>query len=178
MAVPAGGGPTVTNARPSILRRGLATLVDDSLLAVPLAAWLVANLAVARRRRTALTAPRLLRLRIPVLITLPAALALAAAEHSGASPGKRLVGLRLGAAEPGSAADEVSWSSAIGRSLLKTAVPWEIGHQAVWLLRDERKVSGGVLAAAAYGLVVAQLIGAGRGAGRTYADRLCRTRVR
>lgn len=160
----------MTSQRVSFVgRRLLATAVDDGLVAVLLGILALINVLAIKRGRRGLMLRGKVRLLVPCVITVPVVVGLGVAEHSGGSPGKRAMGLRLSRA--GSLdLEPPTWSGAISRSLLKTALPWEIGHQAVWQLRGDRPRSGGVLAAAAYGLLILQVIGAARRDGRTYAD--------
>ncbi|WP_375430057.1 hypothetical protein [uncultured Friedmanniella sp.] len=53
-----------------------------------------------------------------------------------------------------------------------TEVVRTLGHQSVWQLRADKIVSGSLLAAAAYALLIAQVGGAAQRNGRTYADRM------
>ena len=46
----------------------------------------------------------------------------------GATPGKRLLGLRVGRLDGG----ELSWPGSLLRSAVKIAVPWELAHTGVW----------------------------------------------
>lgn len=157
-------------------RRLLATTIDDGLVAVLLGIVALVNLVAIRRGRRGLMLRGNVRLLVPCIVTVPVAVVLGCAEHTGGSPGKRTTGLRLSPAESRDLA-RVSWSGALTRSLLKTALPWELGHQAVWQFRKDRTASGGVLAALAYGLLIVQAIGAARRGGQTYADLVARTIV-
>ncbi|MEY9212515.1 RDD family protein [Thermobifida halotolerans] len=155
------------------VRRALATGVDYALLAsAPALAWLL----VGRRRAAsaAVAAPAAgARLGVGLGLTLPAVAALAWAEARGATPGKRLLRLRvsdLSGRPPG-------YRRALTRLLAKTALPWELGHQAVWDFFGGAQARGTALAAAAYAAVGAQAVAAVRGSGRTYADLLAGTRV-
>jgi uncharacterized RDD family membrane protein YckC len=46
----------------------------------------------------------------------------------GATPGKRLLGLRVSRLDGG----ELSWPGSLLRSAVKIAVPWELAHTGVW----------------------------------------------
>jgi hypothetical protein len=60
---------------------------------------------------------------------------------------------------------------------LKTALPWELGHQAVWEFRADNTARGTVLVAGAYAALGWQAWSIARGTGRTYPDRVARTYV-
>ncbi|HLU95706.1 MAG TPA: RDD family protein [Thermobifida alba] len=145
-----------------LTRRALATGVDSALLALaPALAWAV----VGRRLGTA-EPPAGARWGVAVGMTLPAVAVLALAEARGATPGKRLLGVRVtgpGGRSPG-------YRRALVRLLAKTALPWELGHQAVWDFVGGSSRRGAVLAAAAHAALAAQAVAAACGSGRTYAD--------
>jgi uncharacterized RDD family membrane protein YckC len=46
----------------------------------------------------------------------------------GATPGKRLLGLRVSRLDGG----QLSWPGSLLRSAVKIAVPWELAHTGVW----------------------------------------------
>lgn len=155
-----------------LTRRVLATAIDYALLAVPPALAGLAVVAVGGGAPAAVPVSQL-RLVVAVGLTLPSVAALALGERRGATPGKRLLGLRVEDQKgrpPG-------YPRALVRLLAKTALPWELGHQAVWDLHNSTHTRGAVLAAAAHIAVGAQLAAALRGSGRTYADHLAGTRV-
>jgi uncharacterized RDD family membrane protein YckC len=54
--------------------------------------------------------------------------------RSGATPGKRLFGLRVRLLQAG----DVGWRLAAVRNALKVALPWELGHTAAFLLTDPK----------------------------------------
>jgi uncharacterized RDD family membrane protein YckC len=115
-----------------------------------------------------------------LILVVPVTLGLAGLESSRreASPGKRALGLRVvrfGTGAP------VSWWRALGRNTLKVAVPWTIGHAAVFGI-----VSAGdgtvplpvwLLTAAAYALPIAYVVALFVGSGRTPYDRIAGTAV-
>lgn len=107
--------------------------------------------------------------------TLPLSCALAAAEASGGSPGKRLLGLTV---SDDTTNEAPTYRQALARTLLKTALPWELGHQAVWEFRADHTRRGAVLAAGAYAAIGWQAVAIARGARQTYPDRVAGTRVR
>ncbi|NEA36006.1 RDD family protein [Streptomyces sp. SID13031] len=154
-------------------RRGLATAIDYAAMAAPLG--LLAALTALRYRRRPLPQPSATKVRVLVAVglTMPLSAVLAATEAAGGSPGKRAMGLTL---RDDTNAEPPSYSQALTRSLLKTALPWELGHQAVWEFRADNTRRGTVLAAGAYlalGLQAAAIV---RGR-RTYPDHVARTRV-
>ncbi|MEV8373847.1 RDD family protein [Kribbella sp. NPDC056861] len=157
-------------------RRGLATAIDYSLLAVPLG--LLAAGALLRQRRRPGSAlpdvsPAKVRVLVAVGLTMPLSAALAVTEAAGGSPGKRALGLTL---RDETSAGSPSYPQALVRSLLKTAVPWELGHQAVWEFRADNTRRGAVLAAGSYlalGLQAAAIVRNRR----TYPERASQTRV-
>lgn len=158
-------------------RRGLATAIDYATLAAPLG--LLAVAAVARRRRHPgrthpTPSPAKVRLLVAAGLTIPLSGLLAVAEAAGGSPGKRALGLTLRDDET---AETPSYPQALTRTLLKTALPWELGHQAVWEFRADNTTRGAVLAAGAYGAIGWQVWSIARGNGRTYPDRAAGTRV-
>ncbi|WBQ05855.1 RDD family protein [Kribbella sp. CA-293567] len=157
-------------------RRGFATAIDYTSMAVPLG--LLAVTAVLRRRRhpgrpLPEPSPKKVRLLVAAGLTLPLSAALAATEAAGGSLGKRAMKLTL---RDEAGAELPSYAQALTRSLLKTALPWELGHQAVWEFRADNTRRGAVLAGGAYlalGLQAAAIL-----RGRpTYPDRVAQTRV-
>ena len=115
-----------------------------------------------------------------VVLIVPATVWLAAWEssRSAATPGKRLLGLRVRVAREG----DVGRRRAAVRNALKVALPWELGHTAAFLLADPEAsgvtvligMASAVLACAlAAGYVVSLFIGTGR----TPYDRAAATRV-
>ncbi|MGH3899765.1 MAG: RDD family protein [Pseudonocardiaceae bacterium] len=161
----------------SFARRAIATAIDYSLAAAPLATF---GLAALLRRSAAGAAPpigvqggpgisRLKRVLGVLGVTAPVTFLLAAAEAHGGSPGKRLLGLEVRTANDRA---PVPFRRALVRAILKTGVPWELGHQAVWDFHggDDHQRRGTVLAGCAYLAIAAQAVMAVRDAGRTYAD--------
>lgn len=116
-----------------------------------------------------------------LILVVPVTLGLAGLESSRreASPGKRALGLRVvrfGTGAP------VSWWRALARNTLKVAVPWIIGHAAVYSI----VASGGegtvpvqvwLLTAVAYVLPIAYVVTLFIGSGRTTYDRIAGTMV-
>lgn len=105
-----------------------------------------------------------------VLLILPATVWLAAWERGGwcATPGKRLLGLRV----PGA----IGWRRSLIRNGLKLALPWELGHTSVYAFTAGSDAVGIVCAVAAYGLLFVYL-GYAVFSGRTPYDRLAGTTV-
>ena len=116
-----------------------------------------------------------------VVLVLPATVWAASWERTrrGATPGKRLLGLRV-RTQPGG---RLSWGQAMARNSLKIAVPWEAGHTAAFLLADPGGgdvtiaigMASAVIACAVAAVYVAALF---IGEGRTLYDRAAATRVR
>jgi uncharacterized RDD family membrane protein YckC len=116
-----------------------------------------------------------------LVLVVPVTLGLAGLESGRreASPGKRALHLRVvrfGTGAP------VSWWRALGRNTLKVAVPWIIGHAAVYSI----VASGGegtvpapvwLLTAVAYVLPIAYVVTLFIGSGRTPYDRIAGTAV-
>lgn len=155
------------------LRRVLATCVDYTLIALPLIVTGTVLPLVRRRPNGFEVSPGHMRWAVAFGLTLPAAAALAWGETRGATPGKRLWGLHV----EDSDGQPPGYGQAFLRVFAKTALPWELGHQAVWDLRDEKQGRGAALATLAYTAVLAQIVGAACGSGLTYADLLAGTQV-
>ncbi|UJH70367.1 RDD family protein [Ornithinimicrobium sp. INDO-MA30-4] len=157
------------------LRRLVATGIDNSLIFLPLGASAAVNLVRHRADGRALEAPgSVARIVVPLALTIPFALGLGFAESCGGTPGKRMMGLEV-VGEDGS---PVSVRQHLVRACLKTALPWELGHQSVWEFTAGRSGRGALLSGAAHVIVIAQAIAAASGAGRTPADRIAGTVVR
>jgi uncharacterized RDD family membrane protein YckC len=113
------------------------------------------------------------------LLTLPVTLWLAwwEAAPRGATPGKRLLGLQVIAANAGA----VSLRRSLLRSVLKVALPWELAHTAVWRLLlwpgDPNDRASLVLLLLANGLAIVYLAALFVGGGRTPYDRISGTVV-
>jgi uncharacterized RDD family membrane protein YckC len=76
----------------------------------------------------------LAQLVILAVLTVPVTVWLAGWETTGATPGKRLLGLRVLT----SSGDRLSWPRSLLRTALKFTLPWELAHTAWWnvLLRS------------------------------------------
>ena len=156
-------------------RRALATVIDYTAMAVPLG--VLAAIALVRQRRRPGSAlpdvsPTKVRVLVAVGLTMPLSAALAATEAAGGSPGKRALGLTV----RDQSGTQPTYPQTLIRTFAKTAVPWELGHQAVWEFRADNTRRGAVLAAGAYvalGLQAAAILRNHR----TYADRVAGTRV-
>jgi hypothetical protein len=112
-----------------------------------------------------------------VTLVLPVTVVLAALESSAkeGSFGKRARRLNVVSARTGS---RMSFRQAIGRNALKIALPWTIGHAAVYGIvgssgADVLPVSIWLLAAIAYVLPIVYVVSLFIGTGRTPYDRLC-----
>ncbi|UUT35303.1 RDD family protein [Microbacterium elymi] len=115
------------------------------------------------------------------VMVVPVTIALAALESTAghASLGKRVMGLvvvRAGGDAP------VRFPRALGRTALKIALPWTLGHAAVIGLSassasDSVPAPIAVLTAAAYVLPIAYIVSLFLGSGRTPYDRICATKV-
>jgi uncharacterized RDD family membrane protein YckC len=70
------------------------------------------------------------------VLVVPATVWLTAweATGSGATPGKRLLRLRVRRLQRG----RLGWRRAVVRNAIKIALPWELGHTAAFLLSDPR----------------------------------------
>jgi uncharacterized RDD family membrane protein YckC len=95
----------------------------------------------------------------------------------GATPGKRLLGLRVSRLDGGG----VSRSGSLLRSTVKIALPWELAHAGVWnslVWRGPDAPVNALLFVAANGLLVLYLAMLLLGAHRPPYDRLAGTIVR
>ena len=90
-----------------------------------------------------------------VVLIVPTTVWLAAWEsgRSGATPGKRLLGLRVRLTREG---DVGRWRAAV-RNALKVALPWELGHTAAFLLAEPTASGSTVLAGTASGVLACAL---------------------
>jgi uncharacterized RDD family membrane protein YckC len=70
----------------------------------------------------------LAQLVILAVLTVPVTVWLAGWETTGATPGKRLLGLRVLT----SSGDRLSWPRSLLRTALKFTLPWELAHTAWW----------------------------------------------
>lgn len=161
-----------SGARRLAWQRVAATGVDYGLVGLWGAA--LAGLAVALgagRGMEPLSAGRGQLLGLATM-TVPATLLLALAEASGGSPGKRLLGLRLQAAD----GQRAAFGAAVARTAAKVALPWELAHTGVWQFATG---GHGALAlgstAAAYGVLGMAAVGLSSNA--PWYDHLCGTRV-
>jgi hypothetical protein len=167
-----------------VRRRTAATAVDYAL-AAGWAGLLAAAAITARSVGVAVPAgdPRIHRLIGQAagagLLTVPVTVAFAACEARwGATPGKRLFRLRV----EGPGDRPPSPARALTRSALKTLLPWELAHTAIWDIvvwpgegGTDRDV---VLLVATWTLVAAYAAGVAIGSGRTPYDRIAATVVR
>ena len=113
------------------------------------------------------------------LIT-PATLWLTVWEHGrhGATPGKRLLGLRVSTGVGG----RPGLARALARNAVKVALPWELGHTAAFTLAAPATPTAVGLAGSACGLLACGIVGVYVaslfvGARRTPYDRAAGTRV-
>jgi uncharacterized RDD family membrane protein YckC len=108
-----------------------------------------------------------------VLLIVPATIWLAAWERGGwcATPGKRLLGLRVTGPD-----GPLGWRRSLLRSTLKLALPWELGHTAVYAFVAGANAVGAACSFAAYGLLLWYLMSAAR-TGRTPYDRYTEAQV-
>ncbi|MGB3829868.1 MAG: RDD family protein [Ornithinimicrobium sp.] len=156
------------------LRRVVATGLDDAMIMAPLAAVAATNVLWHRADgRTFGGRPPWLRGVVPVVLTLPFSVALGCVEDRAGTPGKRVMGLRAVGVE-----GAVSLPRHLIRSCVKTAVPWELGHQSVWEFTADHPRRGIALSVAAYALITSHVLGMVRGSGRTPADWAAGTVVR
>ena len=136
----------MTTRTPAAGRRALATAVDYAATAAPLAVVLAAQVAAGRTSQ--FTWPPnpeyagTARWAVPAFVTLPAAALLGVADTRGGSPGRRCTGLRL-ARDAGDT--PVGLAAAIVRSLVKVALPWELGHQRVLAFAVHKERAGAAL---------------------------------
>lgn len=111
-----------------------------------------------------------------VVLVVPVTVACAALEtRRGGTVGKRVMRLRV-TSDDGA---PIGWSRALARNGLKIAVPWLVGHAAVYAITGTDAAPGWawVLTGAAYVLPVGWILSLFVGPGWTPYDRLTRTRV-
>lgn len=124
------GGST---GRPGHLLRRLRALSLDlvvvgAYIGVLSAVFLGAGAADASAVEAAFADPVRAQLTAFVLLTLPVILYFTGWEaHRGATPGKRVAGIRVVGHDGG----PVGWSRALGRSALRF-LPWELAHTSLW----------------------------------------------
>lgn len=164
----------MTAATDRLRRRILAAAVDVVATWPWLAVLTGAGLAYRRwggqRLRRGVAQPA-----VALCLTCPVTVATAWAEVNAGTPGKRLVGLRVVDDTTGAAP---SAGQSLGRTVLRTALPWELAHAGIWALQEQHSARrGGLLLACSYGLVAADVLLLAVGDGRTLADRVCGTRV-
>ncbi len=159
-------------------RRLFATATDYGMVTLPLAAMLGARIALGSRGGQALAWPpsaeaaRTAQWAVPALLTIPVAVGLGAADARGGTPGKRVAGLAVRRADGSSPTS----AQAVARALVKTALPWELGHQAVVAFATGHERRGATLAVAAHALMLAHCVCVWRGL-RPLADVVAGTRV-
>jgi uncharacterized RDD family membrane protein YckC len=103
-----------------------------------------------------------------LVIVVPVTLALAGLEHRfGATAGKRALGLRVEAAGA-----RPSFPRALLRNALKVALPWLIGHAAVYAAVGDLSPTASWLLAAAYIVPVLYVVMLFVGSGCTPYDRI------
>jgi uncharacterized RDD family membrane protein YckC len=113
------------------------------------------------------------------VLTLPVTLWFAGWEASpgGATPGKRVLGLRVVT----TSGERLGWSRSLLRTALKFTVPWELAHTAVWNLLtwpgDGGSVVDMVLLGVANAIIVVDLVSLFVGTRRTPYDRIAGTLV-
>jgi uncharacterized RDD family membrane protein YckC len=118
------------------------------------------------------------QLAVIAVLTVPVTLWFAwwEAAPRGATPGKRLLGLRVSRLDGGA----LSWPRSLLRSAARIAVPWELAHTGVWNSLAWPGPEGPVnlaLFAVANGLLVLNLVLLFVGARRPLYDRLAGTVV-
>jgi len=116
-----------------------------------------------------------------LVLVVPITVALAGLESSAreGTIGKRLRGLRVVSSRTGA---RLSYRRSLARNTIKIAVPWTIGHAAVYAIvassaAGSVPVAVWVLTAAAYVLPIAYFASLFIGSGRTPYDRICGTVV-
>ena len=113
------------------------------------------------------------------VLTVPVTLWFAGREagRGGATPGKRLLGLRVRTIGGG----PLAWSRSLGRTVLKFTVPWELAHTAVWDLLvwpgERSAVLDAVLLSLANAIIAIDLVSLFVGSRRTPYDRIAGTIV-
>ena len=99
------------------------------------------------------------------------------ATPDGATPGKRLLGLRVLT----TGGDRLAWKRSLLRTALKFTLPWELAHTAVWNLLvwpgDRNSAVDTVLLGAANAAIVVDVVSLFVGTRRTPYDRIAATFV-
>jgi uncharacterized RDD family membrane protein YckC len=114
-----------------------------------------------------------------VVLVVPVTLALAWGESRGATLGKRVLRLRVGDADRA----RIGYPRAAARNALKIAVPWLVGHAAVYAIVATSATGAPpvwvwVLTGVAYLLPIVWIGALFVGSGRPPYDRVTRTQVR
>ena len=110
--------------------RAAATVCDYSLVGLWAGGVLAATLTLTDEPAT--LPPAVGQLRGFFTLTVPATLALAAAEHRGGTPGKRLLRLQTRTREGA----RLTMRRSLIRTTMKVAVPWELAHIGIWQSLD------------------------------------------
>jgi uncharacterized RDD family membrane protein YckC len=164
-------------------RRLAAGAVDYGVVAAYLALLTLAGalLRAAGLLPSHITTPGgriLAQLVVLTVLTLPVTLWFAFWEAAprAATPGKRLLGLRVSRPDDGG----LSWSGSLLRSAVKIAVPWELAHTGVWnalVWPSQAAPVNVVLFTVANGVLLLNVVMLFVGARRPLYDRLADTIV-
>ncbi|NUO59187.1 MAG: hypothetical protein HOV78_21205 [Hamadaea sp.] len=153
----------------SALRRLAAWLVDWCVISLYAVALIPLGLLFGRSLDISTAAWNGLSF---VILIVPVTLWLAFWEARGASPGKRVLRLRVSRASspaPAGVPGLPGFGRALGRNLLKVALPWELAHTGVfYFLKAGDDTVGTIFTGAAWLVVIAYLVGLF--AGRTPYD--------
>lgn len=159
-------------------RRLGAWLVDWLVISVWIGALFAVGVPLSRSGAVAGLSPILFNVLAFVVLVAPVTLFLATLESRGRTIGKRVLSLRVTDA---ASSGRVPFSRALLRNSLKIALPWAIGHVAVYgfasAFLEATPTWVYVVTALAYVLPVAYLVSLFVRSGRTPYDRLAGTMV-
>lgn len=161
-------------------RRIVAWLIDWCCILVWVAATAAVGVPLFLAGVTATMSLVVLNLVGAVVVIVPVVLAAAWCESrpTGATPGKRAMGLVVR-----SGSIRLSYRLALLRNVLKLGVPWLIGHAAVFAIVSSSNASNEVptavwvLTGLAYLIPIVWIVSLFVGDGRTPYDRICGTTV-
>jgi uncharacterized RDD family membrane protein YckC len=171
------GRPTLSRTATRLAGRRIVAWVIDWLIISVYAAALVPVGLLLARHSVHLSAWGWNAVAFVILI-VPVTVWLATWESTGATPGKRALGLRVRSPRE----EGVGWRRALARNALKAALPWELGHTAAFLLaeRDAGRVTvalGVTSAILAYAVASVYVVSLFIRSGRTPYDYATATQV-
>ncbi|MCP2322358.1 putative RDD family membrane protein YckC [Hamadaea flava] len=145
----------------SPLRRLAAWLVDWCIISLYAVALIPLGMSFGRSLDISTAAWNAVSF---VILIVPVTLWLAFWEARGASPGKRVLRLRVSDAAGDVPADVPGFGRALARNLLKVALPWELAHTGVfYFLKAGDDTLGTIFVGAAWIVIIGYAIGLLRG---------------